>query len=229
MSSSIPLQIAETIQTASIKRHPDVDHDVNPSTAASQKTPVMVSHHDSEDAEPLTSLDRSAYDEVDELDDVEDDEEDIPYDVIRPIQRRKSLPPLPDLRFEQSYLASIAGADTYWKVAYITMRDQVSLKHLPRAEAMKVPLVHHRNHCANDLSMQVLFPLVQGTLWSLGLHGWRYWNRSAQLSGNSTGARIRRWWWKTNNWEIKEKAKEFVVGTQDMKDPKYAEMMGEVQ
>lgn len=123
MSSSIPLQIAETIQTASINRHPDVDHDLNPSTAASQKTPVTVSHHEPESA----SSEHFIYDQVDELDDAEDDEEDIPYDVIRPVQRRTSLPPLPDLRFEQSYLASLAGADTYWKVAYITMRDQVLL------------------------------------------------------------------------------------------------------
>jgi hypothetical protein len=124
MDSSIPLQIAETIQTASIKRHPDPAHDLNPSTAASQKTPVELSHHHTTD--DLPELD--VFDDDDNSIDVdigEDEEEDIPYDVIRPVQRRKSLPPLPDLRFEQSYLASIAGAETWWKVAYITMRDQV--------------------------------------------------------------------------------------------------------
>lgn len=63
---------------------------------------------------------------MDELDD-EEDAEDISYDVIRPLPRRPSLPPLPDLRFEQSYLASIAGAETYWRIAYITTRDQVCI------------------------------------------------------------------------------------------------------
>jgi hypothetical protein len=136
MSSSIPLQIAETIQTASIKRHPDVAHDLNPSTAASEKTPVTVSHHDSESN---TSPDRFTYDEVDDIGEAED-EEDIPYDVIRPVQRRKSLPPLPDLRFEQSYLASIAGADTHWKVAYITIRDQVIKRDLTPFRLITDPL-----------------------------------------------------------------------------------------
>jgi hypothetical protein len=39
-------------------------------------------------------------------------------------------------------------------------------------------------------------------VWSLALHGWKYWNRSAQLSGESIGARMRRWWYKTNNWKL---------------------------
>jgi hypothetical protein len=122
MSSSLPLQIAETIQTASIKRDPSPHHDLNPSTAASQKQPVTVSRPPASDS----SLDKYAYDEEDGIDE-EEDEEDIPYSVLKPAPRRASFPPLPDLRFEQSYLASIAGADTRWKVAYITVRDQVRL------------------------------------------------------------------------------------------------------
>jgi hypothetical protein len=122
MSSSLPLQIAETIQTASIKRDPSPNHDLNPSTAASQKQPVTVSHPPASDS----SLDKFVYDEEDGIDE-EEDEEDIPYSVLKPAPRRASFPPLPDLRFEQSYLASIAGADTRWKVAYITVRDQVRL------------------------------------------------------------------------------------------------------
>lgn len=39
--------------------------------------------------------------------------------------RSRNWGPLPDLRFEQSYLASIAGAKTSWGVAMITLRDQV--------------------------------------------------------------------------------------------------------
>jgi Autophagy receptor ATG43 len=119
MSSSIPIQIAETIQTASIKRNPDVAHDLNPSTAASSKQPVTVSPN-------APSSDSShEVDTFDEVNGIDEEEEDIPYDVIRPLPRRPSLPPLPDLRFEQSYQASIAGADTFSKVAYITIRDQV--------------------------------------------------------------------------------------------------------
>ena len=52
-------------------------------------------------------------------------------------------------------------------------------------------------------------PLLQGTLWTLALSGWRYWNRTAQFSGATVGGRIRRWWWGVNNWEIPtEKAKD---------------------
>jgi hypothetical protein len=109
MASSIPLQLAETVQTAHINRSPSPRHDLNPSTAASRKEPVSVSEH------PLHGF-------IDE-----DDEEDIPYSVLHPTPRRRSahLPPLPDLRFEQSYLHSIRNADTWWKVAWITIRDQV--------------------------------------------------------------------------------------------------------
>jgi len=121
MSSSLPLQIAETIQTASINRAPDPSHDLNPSTAASEKQPVTVSPHISV-SEP--SLDKYAYDYEDGIDD--ENEEEIPYNVIRPLPRKAALPPLPDLRFEQSYLASIANADTTAKVVFITIRDQVT-------------------------------------------------------------------------------------------------------
>ena len=61
-------------------------------------------------------------------------------------------------------------------------------------------------------------PLLQGIIWSLALHGWRYWNRSAQLSGSSVGAKVRRWWYKTNNWSIKDK----------LEDTKLAADMGDV-
>ena len=119
MDSSIPIQIAETFQTASINRTPSPAHDLNPSTAASQKQPVEVV--------PIapasdTSLDKFAYDEYGRIDD-EEDAEDIRSSVIRPVARRASFPPLPDLRFERSYLSSIENANS-WQVAYITARDQ---------------------------------------------------------------------------------------------------------
>jgi hypothetical protein len=120
MSSSIPLQIAETIQTASIKRDPSPTHDLNPSTAASKKQPVT--EHRVPTSE--TFLEKYPEDEFG-LDEDEEYEEDIPYSVIKPIPRRRSFGPLPDLRFEQSYLASIAGAETWSRVAWITIRDQV--------------------------------------------------------------------------------------------------------
>ena len=50
--------------------------------------------------------------------------------------------------------------------------------------------------------MQVFFPLVQGTLWTLALSGWRFWNKGARVGGRSVGGRIRKWWWGVNNWEI---------------------------
>ncbi len=43
---------------------------------------------------------------------------------------------------------------------------------------------------------------AQGMVWTLILNGWRHWNRSAKFSGQSVGARIRRWWWGVNNWSI---------------------------
>lgn len=105
---SVPTELASTIQSAHIKRHPDAALDVNPPTAALTREPVI-----------LQSLKHGSDDGIDE------DEEDIPYSVLRPQPRHYNLPPLPDLRFEQSYLRSISKADTWWKVALITTRDQV--------------------------------------------------------------------------------------------------------
>jgi len=186
MSSSIPLQIGETLQTLSINRNPSPTHDINPSTAASEKIPVKVSR-------PASDID--SYSSSILGSDIDDDG-DFGNSTVRPARRRASLPPLPDLRFEQSYLASIAGADTYGKIAYITVRDQV------------------------------LLPLLQGTLWTLALHGWRHWNRGAKLSGQSAGARIRRWWWGVNNWSLDQSAGS--ISKSAAKDEKLARRVGEV-
>jgi hypothetical protein len=164
------LGIAETIQSASIKRHPSPRHDINPATAASEKAPYE--EFDPSDTASIASdvLDRPA---------------------LRPAARRRDLPPLPDLRFEQSYLASLRGAETWQRIAWITFRDQVGFS---------------KSFCfekANEWRFfQVLLPLVQGTFWTLGLEGWRFWNRNAQYQGNTLGIRIRRWWYKVNNWPI---------------------------
>ena len=99
------LEIPEIIQTASIRTNPSAAHDINPQTAASEKQPVV--------AVPASEAGSLASDIVDES------------RVIRPVRRSQTLPPLPDLRFEQSYLASLKDADSRGRVAWITMRDQV--------------------------------------------------------------------------------------------------------
>lgn len=101
------MEIPEIIQSASINYNPDPAHDVNPSTAASEKQPVAVG--------PDSETNSIASDIVD------------PRRVIHPVHRRQTLPPLPDLRFEQSYLASIKDAETWGRVAWITTRDQVRI------------------------------------------------------------------------------------------------------
>jgi len=103
-SHDLPLEIASTIQSASLNRNPDVRHDLNPSTAASAKEPVTL-HEDA----------------ASDLDD------EIPISALRPMPRRQTMPPLPDLRFEQSYLKSIEKADGWLGVGYITIRDQVGI------------------------------------------------------------------------------------------------------
>jgi len=155
MAHNPAAEIASTLQSASINRHPDPRYDLNPSTAASEKIPVKLSS--SSDAD------------VDDL-----DEDEVPLSALRPQPRRPTLPPLPDLRFEQSYLKSIEQAEGYGfkSVGYITLRDQVFL------------------------------PLVQGVVWTLLQSGWRFWNRQSQFSGAGVGAKIRRWWWGVNHWNV---------------------------
>jgi hypothetical protein len=137
-----PIAVASTIQSASIKKHPDPALDLNPSTAADKKVVLdeeHVHHHlDSDDDDTVSEISST---------------------VLRPQTRRQNMPPLPDLRFEQSYLASIKDAETYYQVAYITLRDQFVL------------------------------PLVQGTIWTLALTGFRYWNSGARLSGQGFGGK----------------------------------------
>lgn len=94
-SSDIPMQIAETIQTAHINREPSAAHDINPSTAADTREPVQLEDRKVED----------------------DDEDDIPTSVLRPLRRFDHLPPLP-------YVATYAPPrlkgrnDILWKRTY---------------------------------------------------------------------------------------------------------------
>lgn len=101
------LQIPEVIQSSTVRRDPSPHHDLNPATAASEKQPVVTG--------PASDAGSIPSDIVD------------PSRVVRPVRRRQTLPPMPDLRFEQSYLASIKDADTWGRVAWITVRDQVRL------------------------------------------------------------------------------------------------------
>lgn len=169
------IQAAETIQSAHIIDSPSIEHDINPSTAASEKEPVR--------------LDRSP--SVDVLSDVDEDE--VPLSVLRPAPRKPQMPPLPDLRFEQSYLASISTARDWKVVTYITIRDQVC----------NVLVRVRRDGWLTR--RQVFMPLVQGMAWTLIVSGWRHLNRSSQFKGQSVGAKIRRWWWEVNNWKLPEK------------------------
>lgn len=107
MDSDFPTEIASTIQGVSVNRHPSPRHDLNPSTAASEKQPVTFNAHPDTDA--LSDL----------------VEEEIPISVLDPDPRRNTMPPLPDLRFEQSYLKSIEQAQGWQGVLWITLRDQV--------------------------------------------------------------------------------------------------------
>lgn len=68
----------------------------------------------------------------------------------------------------------------------------------------------------------MIFPLIQGTIWNLALHGWKYWNRAAALNGESVGAKARRWWYRTNNWKLPAVVK--VIG----KNEKLAKDMSDV-
>ncbi|KAI1432289.1 hypothetical protein GGR50DRAFT_675190 [Xylaria sp. CBS 124048] len=120
--------------------------------------------------------------DIEDEDENEEDEEDIPLSVlVRPPRASRHppahpYPPMPDLRFEQSYLNSISDAQTWWRVAYITVRDQIML------------------------------PLAQGVLYNIAIIGWQHWNRNVQMSGSSAGARLRRWWYNVNKWPLPDRA-----------------------
>jgi len=158
-------ELASVIQSAHIEHQPSVAHDVNPSTAASEKIPAEIVSDDHEH-------------DVHDLDDTSSHTSDtstIPSDIVR--QRPRQSPgghrlPLPDLRFEQTYLASLKNADTTGKVVYITIRDQV------------------------------LLPLVQGVGYHLLISGWRYMNRGSKFTGQTLGARVRKWWWVSSNSDL---------------------------
>ena len=160
-------ELASTIQAASIKRHPDPEYDVEPSTSASLKEPVRIGNVLPIRRSSATSSDPSSYDPLaSHLND------EIPISVLKPAQRTHNLPPLPDLRFEQSYLARIKHCESPWSIARITFLDHF------------------------------VMPLTQGVIWNLAVFGWRAWNNGLRFQGQGVGARVRRWWWGVNGWKI---------------------------
>jgi hypothetical protein len=52
-------------------------------------------------------------------------EDEIPISILNPVPRRAAMPPLPDMRFEQSYLKRIETAKSWQGVLWITFRDEV--------------------------------------------------------------------------------------------------------
>ncbi|PUU83299.1 hypothetical protein B9Z19DRAFT_161551 [Tuber borchii] len=73
-------------------------------------------------------------------------------------RQRRPLPPIPDLRFEESYLSGIAAANgVWWKILLITARDQMIL------------------------------PLLQGLGYNLLLIGWWRWNERVMWGGRGFG------------------------------------------
>ncbi|KAK6502524.1 hypothetical protein TWF506_003105 [Arthrobotrys conoides] len=183
--SDIPFLAVESALTDGHIREGDTPETaIAPSTAADSKTVLTDSEYSAVEAEE--DDERELHDELDQEEDDEADEvASISSSVLyssghetHRSLRHRPLPPLPDLRFEQSYLASIRHAreeGKYWLIALITVKDQV------------------------------LFPLIQGTLWNLTLAGWRYWNRGVKFSGEGVGAKVRRWWWGVNGWKYPTK------------------------
>lgn len=86
--------------------------------------------------------------------------------VIKPVSAAQ---PLPDLRFEESYLRAVSAAKgNWWKIAYITVRDQVFM------------------------------PLVQGTIWSFLLLSASSLRAASGGSGRYYGSGVVRWWRSIN-------------------------------
>lgn len=165
MSENAAIEIAETLQAAHINRHPDAAHDINPSTTASKKSPVRLRSQNrrrSSGSPQAADATTSSSDEV-------------PISILDPKPRANNLPPLPDLRFEQSYLARIqpySSTGQYGMVAWYTFFDHL------------------------------IMPLTQGLAWRLGMFGWRHWNTGVNFQGRGLGAKIRRWWWGVNGWKL---------------------------
>lgn len=108
-----------------------------------------------------------------DVDEQENDDEEEEADSIsseaRVVKPVPQVRPPPDLRFEESYLRAISAAEgKWWKIAYITVRDQVFM------------------------------PLVQGTIWSFLLLSASSMRARSGGSGRYYGSSIVRWWRSIN-------------------------------
>ncbi|RPA87375.1 hypothetical protein BJ508DRAFT_357788 [Ascobolus immersus RN42] len=141
--SDIPLVAAEAVaQDATIPEHHE----------------PRVQHHDEESTtHPFTRpshLNRSPS--------VSSFSSSILYPERRSKRTRVQHPPLPDLRFEQSYLRSIQAADGDWKkIVWITIRDQV------------------------------FYTFAQGLFVALGWAWWGKWRNGAKKSGRESGQAVK--------------------------------------
>lgn len=133
--SSLATQAAETFQTGHLRRRPDPSRDMNPSTASSKRVPASI-EPDSDDETPFAVHKRPA----------------------------KHFPPIPDLRFEQSYLQSISKAETWWQVVFITVKDQVGFFARVTAGSF-CPLMYP----SGRVPLAPRIPLEYNTLWVAGL------------------------------------------------------------
>jgi hypothetical protein len=167
--------LAETVvQDGHIIRHPSPSRDIAPSTSA-EHAPVSVvrdslpSIQFSSSHADLHRLSQQRSRRHRHEEDLGDDEtvseislEDSPGPASTPKPSRPPLPPIPDLRFEQSYLKGLEAAkgSVMWMVI-ITIRDQV------------------------------LFPGLQGFVWALGLAGLRTLRTRQAENGAAWGGWLR--------------------------------------
>ena len=168
--------LAETaVQDSHIIRNPSPSRDIAPSTSADHapisilrdSLPSIQFSSSRVDLHRLTQPQPSRHHRPGEG--IEHDEtaseislEDSPRPASPPKARRPPRPPIPDLRFEQSYLKGLEAAkgSVMWMVI-ITFRDQV------------------------------LFPGLQGFVWALGMAGLRTLRTRQAENGAAWGAWLR--------------------------------------
>jgi hypothetical protein len=162
--------LAQTaVQDSHIIRHPSPSRDIAPATSA-DRPPVSIvrdalpSIQFSSSRTNLHQLSKHIIAADEEADDAasEISLDDTPHPRSAPKRQRPQLPPIPDLRFEQSYLKQLEAAQgsVLW-IIIITIREQV------------------------------LFPGVQGFLWALGIAGMRTLRARQAENGAGWGAWIR--------------------------------------
>ncbi|KAG5360739.1 hypothetical protein CJU89_3826 [Yarrowia sp. B02] len=126
----------------------------------------------------FVNVDGDVVEEIDEVEEIvvipegeEEEADSISSEahVVKPVKPAPQVRPPPDLRFEESYLRAISAADgKWWKIAYITVRDQVFM------------------------------PLIQGTIWSFLLLSASSLRARSSGSGRYYGSSFVRWWRSIN-------------------------------